>query len=371
MEVTTYPLHSISLEEAKALQFKIIDVITRRFDGREVLSLGDLGVVPGLNKPTTTKKVEEVIAEVFSAERAQLVWGSGTGALRWALMSTVKPGDAILVHEAPIYPTTQASVESMSLRPIRADYNDPASIAAVIAAHKDEIKGVLVQHTRQKIDDRYDLETVITQIKSLLPDVPVVTDDNYAALKVKKIGCQAGADLASFSCFKTLGPEGVGVVIGKKKYVDRVEKCQYSGGSQIQGYQAMAVLRGLIYAPVALAVQSEVNEELVVRLNAGEVPGIKRAFLANAQSKVLLVEFDIDCAAQVLKVTPSLGAASHPVGCESIYEFAPMIYRVSGTFRAQDPTLEHRMIRINPLRSGADTVIRILREALAQVGKED
>lgn len=223
MEVTTYPLHSISLEEAKALQFKIIDVITRHFDGREVLSLGDLGVVPGLNKPTTTKKVEEVIAEVFGAERAQLVWGSGTGALRWALMSTVKPGDAILVHKAPIYPTTQASVESMSLRPIRADYNDPASIAAVIAAHKDEIKGVLVQHTRQKIDDRYDLETVITQIKSLLPDVPVVTDDNYAALKVKKIGCQAGADLASFSCFKTLGPEGVGVVIGKKKYVDRVE----------------------------------------------------------------------------------------------------------------------------------------------------
>lgn len=70
-------------------------------------------------------------------------------------------------------------------------------------------------------------------------------------------------------------------------------------------------------------------------------------------------------------MTPSLGAASHPVGCESIYEFAPMIYRVSGTFRAQDPTLEHRMIRINPLRSGADTVIRILREALAQVGKED
>jgi len=41
-----------------------------------------------------------------------------------------------------------------------------------------------------------------------------------------------------------------------------------------------------------------------------------------------------------------------------------MFYRVSGTFRAADKTLEARMIRINPMRSGADTIIRILRQAL-------
>ena len=48
----TYPLHSISLEQAKQLQFKVIDAVTRNFQGEEVLSLGDLGVVKGLNKPT-------------------------------------------------------------------------------------------------------------------------------------------------------------------------------------------------------------------------------------------------------------------------------------------------------------------------------
>lgn len=367
MEITTYPLHSISMEEAKALQFKVIDVITRHFDGREVLSLGDLGVVPGLNKPTTTKKAEEAIAEMFGAERALLVRGSGTGALRWALLSILKPGDAILVHEAPIYPTTQVTVDTMGLKVIRANFNDPASIDAVVAAHKGEIKGALVQLTRQKIDDSYDLETVISRLKTLMPATPIVTDDNYAAMKVAKIGCQAGADLSSFSCFKVLGPEGVGVIIGAKKYIDIAEKWQYSGGSQVQGHEAMAALRGMVYAPVSLAVQSEVNEELVRRLNNHELKGVKRAFLANAQSKVLLVEFDTDCANQVLAVTPALGAASHPVGSESIYEFVPMIYRVSGTFRAQDPTLELRMVRINPMRSGADTIIRILGEALARV----
>ena len=120
-------------------------------------------------------------------------------------------------------------------------------------------------------------------------------------------------------------------------------------------------------AAIIGAIQSEVNEELVRRLNAGEVPHVRQAFLANAQSKVLLVEFDQEIAEKILDAAPKFGAAPHPVGSESKYEFAPMIYRVSGTFRAQDPTIEHRMIRINPMRSGPDTIIRILRSCMEQV----
>ena len=108
-------------------------------------------------------------------------------------------------------------------------------------------------------------------------------------MKVSKIGVQCGADLSAFSMFKLLGPEGVGCVLGKKSYIDKIEEFNYSGGSKVQGIEAMEVLRGLVYAPVALAIQAEVNEELVIRLNHGEVKGVKQAFLANAQSKVLLV----------------------------------------------------------------------------------
>ena len=46
----TYPLESISLEEAKQKQFQLIDEITKEFQGKEFLSAGDFGVVPGLNK---------------------------------------------------------------------------------------------------------------------------------------------------------------------------------------------------------------------------------------------------------------------------------------------------------------------------------
>jgi len=41
-----------------------------------------------------------------------------------------------------------------------------------------------------------------------------------------------------------------------------------------------------------------------------------------------------------------------------------MFYRVSGTFLSSDPTLAKKMIRINPLRSGVETILRILEESI-------
>lgn len=361
----TYPLSNISVEEAARLQFKVIDCITKVFSGREILNRGDLGVVPGLNKPVTTKKVEQVIADLFDGEACILVRGAGSGAIRFGLHSMLKPGEKILVHKAPVYSTTATSLEMLNLPAVEADYNDPDDIRRVMNENND-IKGALIQYTRQKPDDRYDLSQVVKTIKEC-SEIPILTDDNYAAMKVSRIGIQCGADLSCFSSFKLLGPEGVGVIIGKTCYIEKLVKESYSGGMQVQGHEALDVLHGLVYAPVALAIQAQVNEECVKRLNAGEIPHVKQAFLANAQSKVLLIEFDENIAEEVLKEAEKLGAAPNPVGAESKYEMVPMFYRISGTFRNADPTLERRMIRINPMRSGADTILRIIKEAIERV----
>ena len=74
-----------------------------------------------------------------------------------------------------------------------------------------------------------------------------------------------------------------------------------------------------------------------------------------------------EIAEKVLRESEKLGAAPYPIGCESKYEMVPLFYRISGTFRKVDPFLEHRMIRINPLRAGSDTVIRILKESIERV----
>lgn len=361
----TYPLKSISIDEAKEKQFNLIDEITKEFSGTEFLSLGDLGVVPGLNKPVYAEKVEKVLANYFHAEKALLVTGSGTGALRWGLIAMCEPGSSILVHTANIYPTTEVSINSLGLNIIRANYNELDDIKSTINGHP-ELSGALVQYSRQAIEDSYDIKQVIETIKSV-KDIPILTDDNYAAMKVSKIGVELGADMSGFSAFKLLGPEGIGLILGKAKYIEKIEQLNYSGGSKAQGWQAMEVLRGLIYAPVALAIQAEVAEELVKELSNNAIPEIKGAFLANAQSKVLLVEFNEPIARMVLKEAEKRGSLPNPVGSESKYESIPLFYKVSGTFLKKDPSLIDTMIRINPNRAGSKTVLRILRESIDAV----
>lgn len=361
----TFPLPSMTIEEARQIQFKLVDCITNEFSGNEAISRGDLGVKPGLNKPNTTMKAERAIAKVFDAEAAVLVRGAGTNAIRSALTAVLENGSAILVHSSPVYPTTAVTFEMMGLKTVIADFNSGEDIAKKMEQHP-EITAALIQYTRQKPDDCYILADVIHQIKCCR-DIPVITDDNYAAMKVPSIGVQLGADLSCFSTFKLLGPEGIGCVVGKKKYVDIINKHNYSGGSQTQGHEAMDILTGLIYAPVALAIQAEVVTEVVQRLSEGEVPHVKNAFIANAQSKVILVELDNSLARDVLIEAEKYGAAPNPVGAESKYEFVPMFYRASGTFIASDPSLADTMLRINPMRSGAETIIKILKKSIQAV----
>ena len=351
----TYPLESITLEEAKRKQFKLIDIITRKFRGSEILTRGDLGVVKGLNKPRTTKKVEEVIADFFGVEKAVLVRGAGTAAIKWGLYSILKNSKTrkVLVHKAPIYPTTLVSLQMLNTNILEADYNNLEEI---------------VQYTRQKIDDSYKIDEVIEKIKEY--EVPILTDDNYAVMKVKDIGVELGANLSAFSTFKLLGPEGIGCLVGNEKYISQVVESNYSGGGQVQGHEALDVLRGMVYAPVSLAIQGEVNDELIQILNNGRLSFIKNAYLVNAQSKVVIVELKENIAEEMLVHSEKLGALPNPVGAESKYEFSPLFYRVSGTFRKTDPTLEKRMIRINPNRAGVETIIRILEESYKKVKGE-
>jgi hypothetical protein len=360
----TFPLPALTLDEAMEKQFALVKAITGHFSGAELLSSGDLGLVPGLGRPRSTAGTEAVLAELFGQEDAVLVRGAGSGSIREALHAAFVPGDAVCIHSAPPYPTTGESFKALGLKTIAVDFNHPASAAA---AYKDSgAVGALVQLARQKPDDSYDYEDLIARFKAVLPDKPVICDDNYAVMKVPRIGCEAGADLSCFSLFKLLGPEGIGCVTGKKVYVEKIRSSHYSGGVQVQGHEALEALRSLVYAPVALAIQARVCDEVVRRLCAGEIPGIRDAFVVNAQSRVIIVELAKPNAPEVLKRAEVLGAAPYPVGSESRYEVTPLFYRVSGTFLKSDPSLASYMLRINPMRAGADTVLDILRRALGE-----
>ena len=362
----TWPLPALSLDLAIERQFAFVSAITRHFGGAEFLAAGDMGLVPGIGRPVATAKAEAVLADFFEQEDAVLVRGAGTGAIRSALFSAFGPGSRIFVHSAPVYPTTKTSFEMMNITPVEADFNDHA--AAVLSYQHSSAAGALIQLARQKPDDSWDYAALIPALKRAMPERPVISDDNYAVMKVPRTGCQCGADLSCFSMFKLLGPEGIGCVTGKRTFTEKIRSTHYSGGVQVQGCEAMEALRSIVYAPVAFAIQAKVCDEVVKRILCGEVKGVSDAFVVNAQSRVVIIELDegLDAAAVIGKAG-QFGATPYPVGSESRYEVAPLFYRVSGTFLKSDPSLSSRLIRINPMRAGADTVLDILRRSLENV----
>ena len=353
----TFPIDQITVDEAKHMQFRLVECISHYFDGESILNAGDLGVNKIAGRPLHTVKVEKVLAEFFHSEDACLVRGSGTGAIRSLLMSAAHPNQEILLHKAPVYATTSVTFRAMGLKPIFIDLNDPQEINKTVVS---EEKLCIIQHARQQISDRYSLRESISLIKEINPSIFIITDENYLVCKVKQIGIELGADASTFSTFKLLGPEGIGCILSSKKVIDPIRKDLYSGGSQVQGVEALDVLRSMVFAPVAFAIQREVVDETVEQIKEKKIPGVRDVFIANAQSRVILVEFEKPIAKKVLEYAVKLGAAPHPVGAESRYEIAPMFYRVSGTFLADNPALADSMIRINPMRSGSDLIINIL-----------
>ncbi|MGE5561620.1 MAG: aminotransferase [Chloroflexota bacterium] len=357
----SHPLAQIDVAAAAAMQFRLVDAIRRRIDGWSILSDGDRGIRPGLGRPERTAAVEAALADFFAAPAAALVRGAGTGAIRAACESLLPPRPVVLVHAAPIYPTTLATLTALGADIRTVDFHDQPALTEA-ARHAD---GAIIQHARQLLTDSYALADVIAALRRGKADLPLISDDNYVVLKVPAVGVQLGATVSTFSTFKLLGPEGIGCVVGDAAVIDAIHRRNYSGGTQVQGPEAMAVLRGMVYAPVAFALQAGVVDEVARRLAAGEVDGVAGALVASAQSRVILVEFAAPIAARVLEAAPRFGAAPQPIGAESRYELAPMFYRISGTMLQGQPELGQRLIRINPMRAGADTVLDILRRSVA------
>lgn len=363
----THPLPTTTAEEARAIQQRLVAALMRHLpDGG--LFRTDVGVAPGLGRPATTAGVELALADAFQAPAAALVQGAGTGAIRATLSAGPwrSAGRRLLVHTAPDYPTTAGLFADAGADLVRADANDPQAWEAALADPGCP-EWVYLQHTRQQLTDSYDLGTAIEAARR--HGRRVIVDDNYAVIRTPRIGAQLGAAASAFSLFKLHGPEGVAVVVGDQDVVDAVHAANYSGGGQVQGHQALDAVRALVMVPLNWAAQSAASVEVAARLRAGEVPGIADAVLANAQDLCVIALLDQPVADRVRAAAATLGAAPYPVGSNSRYEIAPLVYRMSSSSLAANPELAGWTLRINPMRAGAELVLDLLRRAIATAGE--
>lgn len=352
----TVPLPAPTLAEARASQFRLMECIAGHFEGHELL-VSDLGVVPGLGRPRTTAKAEAALADFFGVAACALTQGAGTGAIRAMLSAALGAGERIVVHGGPPYATTRTSFQAMGLDLVEIDYNSLQG-AGEVTEHAKDARFGYVQHARHDLNDVYSPTEVIGALKRA--GLRVLVDDNYTAFSVPRIGVELGADASAFSLFKLLGPEGVGCVLGAEDIISMVHSDNYSGGGQVQGHQALDALRALVTVPVLTAIKAEVVDEVVNRLESGEVPGIMSAQVMNAQDRMVLIVLDEPIAQAVVDVSSRFGGQNYPVGANSRYEIAPFIYRLSGANLEARPDLANYAIRVNPVRAGADQVLKLL-----------
>ncbi len=364
----TGQLGKLSVDEAIALQFKLVECIQKQFTDGSFLSLGDLGLAVN-GKPAQTCRAEKVLAEFFGAEGCALVRGAGTGAIRCALESVITPGEKILLHRAAIYPTTEHTIQCMGLQTVFADFNDLSNLERVITQEKPV--AAVIQHSRQLLTDSYSLDEVVQLISKL--GVKTVVDDNYAIFKDNTDGIKAGADVTTFSLFKLQGAEGIGCVLGKSQIVEAISKSAGSGGTKVQGHEAMECLRGLVNAPVALAIQAGEIDKIYATMMDFKANGqhlVKNAFIANMQSRVVVVEFEKPIASGVMAQAAKLGVSTWPVGAESKYEIPPMFYKASRTFLSgENENRVEYFLRINPMRAGSASVLDVFKRSVELAAK--
>lgn len=263
-------LSNMTLEEAKEKQFELVSLIADEFQGNQFFQTGDVGVTATSGRPLYTQKVERVFARFFQTEDCVLVRGSGTGAIRSLLSNLIKANDPIFIHQSPIYYTTKETFRLMNLQTIVCDYNSLKAVKQRLLENPN-CNLFYVQHSRQSPKDHYDLSELIQWVRQIRPQITVVVDDNYTALKSPKIGVELGASYSCISGFKLLGPPGIGIVVGKKEGIQKIHQQNYSGGSQVQGFEAMDLLRSLVFAPVTIAIQNEQVERIAEKLQQNQV----------------------------------------------------------------------------------------------------
>ena len=372
---TTIARGQMSLDAAMAAQFKLVD-IAQQVMGSDVVFTEDYGQVRELatvgfgggGRPRATARVEEVLARYFDACAAVLVPGAGTGAIRAMLNASTAPGSRILLHDAHPYKTTLPAMRHMGLDIAYADFNDTAALERNLRQRPPAT--VYLQHVPQQLGDRYDVGQTIELIQAVAePTVRIIVDDNYAGMRAARIGVQLGADASALSLFKLLAPDPIGVVLAGADTVAQIRRDQSSAGCQVQGPQAMAALRALVMAPVALAVQDAAVTAAVAQINeriaAGSLPFVARAYAAQPGVRCVVLVFDRPVAVPFLESAWRNGSPSQSVGEEAPFEFLPLFTYLTSTFLKAVPGLEHLAIRINPLRGGPGTILRVLEAALA------
>ena len=370
---STSNLEQMTVAEATQEQFRLVDSISRILGSDQIFfedygqdrSLG-VGAFGSGGRPIATAKVEEVLSHFLGTEDTVLVHGAGTGSIR-AMLSFFESGSEIILHSGPPYKTTVASLQRMAITSNAVDFNNEAELRKIL--ENDKMNGILIQHVPHQFGDNYHIHQIIDLARTIRGSAyPIFVDDNYAAMRSKKIGVQMGASASALPLFKLLARANIGCVTGNQEIITRIRQDSGSAGSQVQGPDAMDALRSIVYAPVALAIHNLVVEDACKEINRlisiGDIDLLAEAIPGPAAARSIVLVFKYPIAENFLQSAWRNGSPSRSVGEEARYDLLPLFTYIAGTYLKSNPLLKDYVIRVNPLRGGTATIERILKSAL-------
>jgi cysteine desulfurase/selenocysteine lyase len=213
-----------------------IDDVYLRYNGnihRGVHTLSDL------SSAAYESARETVRAFINADKREEIIFTSGaTGSINSIAFSFgeryIRPGDEIIIsqleHHANIVPWQMLCERKKAiLRVIPVDDNGDIIFEEYVKLISQKTKLVSVSQVSNALGVVLPVRKIIEAAHSA--DVPVLIDGaqgiQHGMVDVKKMGC----DFYVFSGHKIYGPNGIGVIYGKEKYLDELPP--YQGGGDM------------------------------------------------------------------------------------------------------------------------------------------
>lgn len=185
------------------------------------------------------KSREEVAKFIGANNKSEVVITSGTTesinmvARGWEKM--IKNGDEILVseleHHSNLVPWQElAKRRGGKLKYIKIDKNLKLNISELSNLISKKTKILAVAHVSNVVGAVNPIKKIAQIAKKINPNILIVVDGAQAVGHMKVDVKNLGADFYAFSGHKMYGPMGVGVLWGKKKWLEKIEPMNFGGG---------------------------------------------------------------------------------------------------------------------------------------------
>ena len=183
------------------------------------------------------EQARDITANFIGASSSEIIFTKGTteslNLLAYSLTKNLQPGDEIVLsvmeHHSNLVPWLQRAKEkklNIKYLPLTTEYQLDLVQAQELISVKTKI--VSVTHMSNVLGTINDVQTLASLAHAVgaVMIVDAAQSVPHFPVNVKKLDC----DFLAFSGHKMMGPTGIGVLYGKKHFLEALEPFQFGGG---------------------------------------------------------------------------------------------------------------------------------------------